>query len=74
LLVSKARTAAPPRAHSAKYLEFIHKHLCPKGALISESFSIWLKSQKLVPYHYPEHRLLRWIVLRRVICPFFWLI
>ena len=27
----------------------------PKGSLISESFSLWLKSIKNVPNHYPEH-------------------
>ena len=28
-----------------------------KGGLISESFSLWLKSQKKVTNHYPEHLL-----------------
>ena len=26
-----------------------------KGGLISESFFLWLKSQKKLPNHYPEH-------------------
>ena len=26
-----------------------------KGSLISESISLWLKSQKMVPKHNPEH-------------------
>ena len=40
------------------------KLLDNKGGLISESFSIWLKSlKKKVPNRYPEHYLF-WIVLR----------
>ena len=27
----------------------------PKGSLISEIFSLWLKSSKNVPNHFPEH-------------------
>ena len=38
-----------------------------KGGLISESFSLWLKSPKKVPNHYFEHFLFRWIVLRVVV-------
>ena len=43
-----------------------------KGGLISESFSIWLKSHKNLPNHYPEQLLFRWIVLKIVIWHFFW--
>ena len=39
----------------------------PKGGLISESFSLWLKSPKYVPNHYPVHLLFRWIVFRIMI-------
>ena len=28
-----------------------------KGNLISESFSLWFQSPKMVPNHYPEHHL-----------------
>ena len=30
-------------------------YIFAKGRLISESFSLWLKCQKKVPNHYPEH-------------------
>ena len=44
-----------------------HTHIgqgAPKGGLISESFSLWLKSKKKVPNHAPEHCIFRWIDLR----------
>ena len=43
-----------------------------KGGLISESFSLWLKSPKKLPNHYPEHLLFRWIFLRIGIGHLFW--
>ena len=47
-----------------------------KGGLISESFSLWLKSPKngtQITSHDPEHLLFMWIVLRFVIWhPFLW--
>ena len=42
-----------------------------KGGLILESFSLWFKSSKKIPNHYPVHLLSWWLVLRRVIWYFF---
>ena len=42
-----------------------------KGGLISESFSFGLKCQKKMPNASPELFFLMWIVLRRLIWPFF---
>ena len=40
-----------------------------KGSLISESISLWLKSQKkMVPKHNPEHLFFKWIVLNAQGC------
>ena len=39
----------------------------PKGDLIWESSSLWPKSQRQVPNHYPEYLVFRWIVIRIVI-------
>ena len=39
-----------------------------KCGLVSESFSLWLKSQKKVLNHSPEHLLFRWIVLTAQRC------
>ena len=41
-----------------------------KGGLISESFSLFLKSPKNVPNHYPEYLFFRWILLRIFLAPF----
>ena len=43
-----------------------------KGDLISESFSLWLKSPKKGPNHSPEHYQFKEKMLRRVIWHLFW--
>ena len=42
-----------------------------KGSLISESFSLWLQSQKKLPNHYPENYSPKNKMLRGVIWHFF---
>jgi hypothetical protein len=55
--------------HPISWEYFLHKLLSfqgrgqGKGGLISESFSLWLKSPKKVPNYSPEHLHFRWIVL-----------
>ena len=48
----------------------VRMYVLSKGGLISEIFSLWLKSQIKVPNHSPEHLLFRRIVLKDL-APFF---
>ena len=50
-----------------QFLSLLSMPSAGKGGLISENYSLWLKSQNTLD-HFP----LRWIVLRRVTWHLFW--
>ena len=57
------KTFEKHQSHCCPFVsKYIPKPLYPqnKGGLISERFSIWLKSPQTVPNHSTEHLLFRW--------------